>query len=135
MEMVSSVPVAQQAVMIMMMSLFSRSSVCFSVCLRVHLNAPKINKISWGSMPPDPPTVNDCRAAMFSTSANEIAPPQMVKVMYGPGFKRWLDLNFSYYTVVEYINSSFKCVGERSSFCLHAGKKSVVSILEDKLHA
>ena len=74
-------------------------------------------------MPPDPPTVNDCRAAMFSTSANEIA-PQMVNVMYGPGFKRWLDLNFSYYTAVEYINSSFKCVRETNSFCLHAGKKS-----------
>ena len=35
---------------------------------------PKNSKISWGSMPPDPPTAKDCRAAMFSTSA---MPPQM----------------------------------------------------------
>ena len=26
-------------------------------------------------MPPDPPRVNNCRSAMFSTSANDIAPP------------------------------------------------------------
>ena len=41
MEMVSSVPVAQQAMMILMMSLFSRNSVCFSVCLRMHQNTPQ----------------------------------------------------------------------------------------------
>ena len=46
-------------------------------------NAPQNTKFSWGSMPPDPPTVNDCKAAMFSTSANDMA-PQMEKVMYGP---------------------------------------------------
>ena len=39
MEMVSSVLVAQQAMIILMMSLFSRSYVCFSVCLRMHQNA------------------------------------------------------------------------------------------------
>ena len=73
MEMVSSAPVAQQAMMILVMSLFSRSSVCFSVYLRMHQNAPKV-KISWRSMPPDPSRVNNCRAAMFSTSASGIAP-------------------------------------------------------------
>ena len=57
--------------MLMMMSLFSRSS----VCLRMHLRTPKITKTSWGSVPPDPPRVNNCKAVMFSTSANEIAPP------------------------------------------------------------
>ena len=48
MEMVSSVPLVQQAMMIMTMSLFSRSSVCFSVCLRKapectseHLKSPE----------------------------------------------------------------------------------------------
>ena len=64
MEMVSSVPVAQQAMMIMMMSLFSKSSVCFSVCLRMHQNAPNFP----GGACPSPLRVNDCRAAMFSTS-------------------------------------------------------------------
>ena len=49
MEMVCHVPVAQQAVMIMMMSLLSRSSVCFSVCLRILQNAPQNTKISWGA--------------------------------------------------------------------------------------
>ena len=34
-------------------------------------------------MPSDPPRVNSCRVAMFSTSANE-PHPQMAKVMYGP---------------------------------------------------
>ena len=72
MEMVSSVPVAQQAMMMMMMSLFSRSSVCFSVCLRMHLRTPKIMKTYWWSMPPDPPRVNDCGVATFS---DDIAPP------------------------------------------------------------
>ena len=42
MEMVSSVPVDQQAITILMMSLFSRSTVCFSVCLRT----PKMTKIA-----------------------------------------------------------------------------------------
>ena len=39
METVSSVPVAQQAVIIMVMSLFSRSSVCFDLCMSQ--NAPE----------------------------------------------------------------------------------------------
>ena len=41
-------------------------------------------------MPPDPPRVNDCRAATFSTSANDIATPaplQMEKVRYGLAHK------------------------------------------------
>ena len=71
MEMASSVQVAQQAVMIMMMRLFSISSLCFSVWLRMHQNAPQN---TWGSMPPNPPRVNGCRVAMFCTSANDIAP-------------------------------------------------------------
>ena len=41
----------------------------------MRLKTPKITKISWGSIPPDPPTVKDCMAAMFSTSANNFAPP------------------------------------------------------------
>ena len=81
MEIVSSVPVAQQAMTIMMMSLFSRSSVCFSVCLRMHLRTPKITKISWGSMPPDSPKVNNWRVTMFFTSAKDIAPPRW-KTLY-----------------------------------------------------
>ena len=45
-------------------------------CTRMHLRTPKITKISWGSVPPDPPyRVNDCRVVMFSTSANENVPP------------------------------------------------------------
>ena len=76
MEMVSSVPVAQQAMMIMMMRLFSRSSLCFSVCLGMHLRTPKSPKFLGGSMPPDPLRVNSCRVAMLSTPANEIAPPR-----------------------------------------------------------
>ena len=76
MEMVFSVPVVQQTMMILMMS-FSRSSVCFSVCLRVHKNAPQNTyKITC-------PRVKDCRTAVFPTSANDIA-PQMEMVMYGP---------------------------------------------------
>ena len=50
--------VAQQAVMILMMSLFSRTSVYFSIpqnCTRMRLRTPKIIKFSLGSMPPDPP--------------------------------------------------------------------------------
>ena len=54
MEMVSSVPVAQQAMVIMIIRFFSRSSVCFSVHLRMHLRTPKFTKISWGRMPQDP---------------------------------------------------------------------------------
>ena len=67
MEMVSSVPVAQQTMM-MMVSLFSRSSVCFSVCLRMHHRTPKITKISWESMPPDPPTPLQWTAAGWPRS-------------------------------------------------------------------
>ena len=48
------------------------------MCLRT----PKLTKISWGSLPPDPPTMKDCRAAMFSTSAYDINPLDG-KVMYG----------------------------------------------------
>ena len=40
--MVSSVPVAQQAMMVLMMSLFWSSCLCFSVCLRMHQNAPQL---------------------------------------------------------------------------------------------
>ena len=38
--------VAQQAVMILVMSLFSRSSVCFSECTRMRLRTPKIIKFA-----------------------------------------------------------------------------------------
>ena len=57
MEMVSSVPVAQQAMTFLMKSLFSRSSVCFSVCLKApecaseHLNL----SIFLGEHAPKPP--------------------------------------------------------------------------------
>ena len=50
-------------------------------CTSEHL---KSSKFPGGSMPPDPPRVNNSRAAMFTTSPNDIAPPQMEKVMYGP---------------------------------------------------
>ena len=63
------VPVAQQA---MLMSLFSRSSVCFSVCLR-H-NAPQNTLNFLGSMPPDRPRVKACRPPMFSNSAHTFNP-------------------------------------------------------------
>ena len=46
-------------------------------CASEHLNF-------LGEHAPRPPKVNDCRVAMFSTSANDIAPPQIEKVMYGP---------------------------------------------------
>ena len=74
MEMVSSVPVARQVIMINKEAnneLIKKLCV-FSICLRMHL---RTLNISWGSMPPDSPRVKDCRAAMFSTSANDIAPP------------------------------------------------------------
>ena len=72
--------------MILIMSVFSRSSVCFSVGLRMHQNVLQNTynyQIFWGSMLPDPPAMNDCRVAMFSTLANDIT-PQMGKVVYGP---------------------------------------------------
>ena len=57
--MVFSVPVVQQQMMIMMMSLFSLMKLCMSQnateCASEHL------KFLGGCMPPDPPTVNDCR--------------------------------------------------------------------------
>ena len=46
---------------------FSRRSVCFSVCLRMH----------------QPPTVKSCRMAVCSTSANN-SPPSDKKVKYDP---------------------------------------------------
>ena len=55
-----------------------------SECTRMRLTTPKIIKISWGSMPPDPPGVNNCRAAMFSIVQVMTLPPRMEKVMYGP---------------------------------------------------
>ena len=55
MGMVSSAPVVQQAIMIVMMSLFSRGLVCFSVCFRMRLRTLKINKILWESMAPHTP--------------------------------------------------------------------------------
>ena len=63
------------------------ASLYASECTRMRLRTPKI---SWRSMPSDPPRVNSCRVAMFSTTANEPHPhphpplPQMEKVMYGP---------------------------------------------------
>ena len=41
-------------------------------CARMRLRTPKIIKISWGSMPLDPPRMNNCGAAMFTTSPNDI---------------------------------------------------------------
>ena len=53
MEMVSSVLVAQQAMIILMMSLFSRISVCFSACMpqntRMRLRAPEISNFPGGA--------------------------------------------------------------------------------------
>ena len=73
--MVSSVPVAQQAMMILMMSLFSRTSVCFSVAMPQ--SAPECTS--------EHPRVNNVWAVVFTASPNDIAPPpQMEKVMYGP---------------------------------------------------
>ena len=49
-------------------------------------------------MPPDHPRVNNFRAAIFTTSPNDIA-PQMEKVMYGPDVMQaqpsLLDLQFA----------------------------------------
>ena len=42
-------------------------------CARMCLRTLKMTTISWGSMSPDPPTVNDCRAAMFSTQLMTLA--------------------------------------------------------------
>ena len=53
------------------------ASECTRMCLRAH----KIAKISWGSIPPDPPRVRNCSTAMFSTSANSFA-PQIEKFKY-----------------------------------------------------
>ena len=46
-------------------------------------NVPECASEHLKSMPPDPPRVKDCRADMFSISANDIA-PQIEEVMYGP---------------------------------------------------
>ena len=70
MKMVSSVPVALQAIMIMMMGLWYASE-CGS----------EYPKLPGGACPPDPPRVNGYRAAMFSTST---LPPQIEKLRYGP---------------------------------------------------
>ena len=53
-------------------------------CASEHLKLPKFPE---GVSPQDPSRVDNCRAAMFSTSANDIA-PQMDKVMYGPAINR-----------------------------------------------
>ena len=51
-------------------------------CTRMCLRTSKIAKISRGSMSPDPPSLNDCREAMFYITAS---PPTLKKkVMYGP---------------------------------------------------
>ena len=52
---VSSVLVAQQAMMITMISLFSRTSVCFSVCLRMHQNVPQNTQNLLAEHAPKPP--------------------------------------------------------------------------------
>ena len=78
MEVVSSVPVAM---MIMMMA-SSQEALCASLhvyaseCTRMHLRKPKKFPGRASLQTPDPPTMNDCRTAMFSTSANDIAPKQ-----------------------------------------------------------
>ena len=57
----------------------SQEALCASLyatgCTRTYLITPKITKISWGTMPPDPLRLKSCRAAMFSTSANNFAHP------------------------------------------------------------
>ena len=87
MEMVSSVPVAHAASndddddepLLKKLCVFLCMPQNVPECASEHLKVPKL---SWGTMPPDPPKVNNCRAAMFSTFT---LPPPMGKVMYGPG--------------------------------------------------
>ena len=90
------------------------SSMCFSVCLSelaLYLGCvflfpyglgmrltsectrmcPRRPKISWGGMAPDPPRVKDCRAAVFSTSTNDIALPRWKKLRM---VYLWLSENF-----------------------------------------
>ena len=50
----------------MIINLFPRSSVCFSVCLRIHQNMPQ------NMHAPISPYSEDCRAAMFSTPADKL---------------------------------------------------------------
>ena len=74
------------------------------MCLRT----PKIINISWGSMPPDPPRVNDCRVAMFSTSANDIAPPD------GKGYLRSCKLYIQLCIVIAFV-AGINQTGRRSN--------------------
>ena len=85
-------------------------------CTRMHLRTPKITKISWGSMTPDFPRVNDCRAAMFSTSANDIAPPDG-KVRYGPGSSLWsvyYIMQLYFHCKVELIPKTYLIISSKS---------------------
>ena len=77
MEMVSSVPVAHAASndddngepLLKKLCVFFCMPQNVPECASEHLKVPKL---SWGTMHPK---VNNCKAAVFSTSANDIAPP------------------------------------------------------------
>ena len=90
MEMVSSIPVAASNDDFHDEPLLKK--LCVLLCMPQ--NAPQNTTISWGSMPPDPPRVNNCREAMFTTSPNDIAaPPPDGESYVWP----WtLELNFHY---------------------------------------
>ena len=66
---------------------------------------------SWGSMPPDPPRLNYCRATMFFTSANDIAPPLPLpqanteKVMHGPAGVTWMCYIHVLFQVIHLLSS------------------------------
>ena len=79
--MVSGVPVAQQAMMIMMMSDSSQEALhAFlhtSEYTRMYLRTPKF---PGGACPQTLLEWTACRAAMFSASANDIAPPRCKKL-------------------------------------------------------
>ena len=84
-----------------MMILLSRSSVSFSVCLGMHQNGSKITKSSWGSMPPIPPTVNDCRAPSLITlspSSPDIKCYVYIRFCLSP-----ISIKFCYVTVTSYL--------------------------------
>ena len=69
--------VAQQAMMILMMSLDLLKKLCVLLCMPQ--NAPECTSehlIFLGEYAPRPPKENDCTVALFSTSANNVAPPR-----------------------------------------------------------
>ena len=125
MEMVSSVPVAQQAMIILMMSLFSRSSACVLLCMPQ--SAPECIKFSWGCMPQTSLQWMTVGRPCGSPLQLMTLPPQMEKVMYGPalynnpatfGHTPWWD-----YGAVPFINCGWhhslpNLVPRLSPYCL-----------------